>query len=135
MTIEQKVKDLILKEHKTLKEFAKKTGIPYGTVDGILRRGFGNSNVENVFKICKTLGISADELANGRIIPIDKNIQHRTHLTEMNDIIIFTKKNIKDYDDLTIDGKPMSEDEIEILLDAFDIAVGIIKRNRERVKQ
>lgn len=134
MTIEQKVKDMILNQYKTLREFANHTDMPYGTIDGILRRGFGNSNVENVFKICKVLGISADELGNGRIVPVDKNIQRRSHMTDIDAIIDFTKKNIREYNDLTIDGLPMTQDEIEILLDAMDIGIGIIKRKRTRNK-
>ena len=71
-------------------------------------------------------------MANNRIVPIDKTIQRRSHMTDIDAIIEFTKKNIKEYSDLTIDGLPMTQNEIEILLDAMDIGIGIIKRNRAR---
>lgn len=132
MTTEEKLKDLILSRYGTLKDFVPLTGLSYSTVDTILRRGIKKSSVSNIIKICQALGISTDELGNDRIVPVDKNIQNRSYMTEINDIITFTKKNIKEYDDLTIDGQPMSQDEIEMLLDGLDIAIGIIKRNRAR---
>lgn len=132
MSIEDKLRDLILTRNKSLREFVQQTDLSYSTVDSILRRGIGNSSLSNILKLCSALGISADELANNRIVPIDKTIQRRSHMTDIDSIIEFTKKNIKEYSDLTIDGLPMTQDEIEILLDAMDIGIGIIKRNRAR---
>lgn len=132
MSIEDKLRDLILTRNKSLREFVQQTDLSYSTVDSILRRGIGNSSLSNILKLCSALGISADELANNRIVPIDKTIQRRSHMTDIDAIIEFTKKNIKEYSDLTIDGLPMTQDEIEILLDAMDIGIGIIKRNRAR---
>ena len=132
MTIEEKLKELILSKYGTVKDFAVVTDLPYGTVDTILRRGIHKASVTNIIKICQTLGISTDELAKDKIVPINKNIQRRSHMTEINDIISYTKRNIQEYDDLTIDGEPMTANEIEMLMDALDIGIGIIKRNRER---
>jgi transcriptional regulator with XRE-family HTH domain len=129
MTIEEKLKNLILARYKSLREFVKHTDMSYTTVDSILRRGIGNSSLTNILKLCNALEISADELANGKIIPIDEKVQKKS-MTEINDILFFVKGN----DNLTIDGQKMSEDEIEILFDAIDIGIGIIKRKRERVK-
>ena len=134
MTVEQRVKEMILMQYKTLKDFAKKIDIPYGTVDGILRRGFGNSNVENVFKICKELGISADELGKGKIVPVENTIQRKLTITEMSDIITVTKRNIEEYHDLTIDGKLMSEEELNTMIDAMELTLEYIRRRRKREK-
>ena len=132
MTIEEKIKDLIISRYKSLRAFVQTTDLSYSTVDSILRRGVANSSLTNVLKLCDALEISADELANNKIIPKGKNIQHRSHMTEINDIISFTKRNIQEYDNLTIDGNPMTKNEIEMLMDALDIGIGIINRNRER---
>lgn len=134
MTIEQKVKEMILMENKTLKDFAKKTDLPYGTIDGMLRRGFKNSSADNVFKLCKVLGISADELGKDKIIPVEKTLQKRLTITEMNDIITFTKRNIEEYHDLTIDGVLMSEEELNTMIDAMELTLEYIRRRRSREK-
>lgn len=45
-----------------LKAFSEKAGIPYTTLRSMLERGIGNASVDNVIKICKTLGITVEEL-------------------------------------------------------------------------
>lgn len=67
MIIEQKLKELILERYQSVREFTIQHDIPYTTLDSIFRRGVGNSSVNNVIKICKALGISADALAEGKI--------------------------------------------------------------------
>ena len=62
MTTEEKLKEYILTKYGTLQEFVEAVNLPYTTVKGIITRGILNSNSNNVFKICKTLNISADEL-------------------------------------------------------------------------
>lgn len=135
MTIEQRVKEMILLEHKTLKDFASKTDLPYGTIDGMLRRGFKNSSADNVFKLCKKLGISADELGKDKIVPVEKTIQRRLTITEMNDIMTFTKRNIGEYHDLTIDGEIMTEEELNTMIDAMELTLELIRRKRNREKE
>lgn len=132
MTIEEMLKEHILSNYRSVLEFTESINMPYGTMQSIFKRGIQNSSIANIFKICTALGISADELGEGRIAPIGENIQRKSHMTDIDTIIAFTKKNIQDYDDLTIGGQPMTENEIETLLDAIDIAIGIIKRNRGR---
>lgn len=132
MTIEEKIKELILVRNKSVREFVLQTDLSYSTVDSILRRGIANSSMTNVLKLCKALNISADELADDKIVPIGETIQNRTHMTDIDTIIAFTRKNIQEYNDLTIGGQPLSQNEIEVLLDAIEIGIGIIKRNRGR---
>ena len=134
MTIEEKLKELILSKYGTVKDFANLTDLPYGTVDTILRRGIHKASVTNIIKICQTLGISTDELAKEKIVSIDKKTINRSHMTEMLDIVVYARRNINDFCDLTIDGKQMSKSEIEMLIDAVDVTVRFIKRNRERIE-
>jgi DNA-binding Xre family transcriptional regulator len=66
--IENKVKQLIIAKYGSVKKFADKIKVPYTTIDTILKRGFLNSNVLNVIKICNELGINIDDLANGKVV-------------------------------------------------------------------
>ena len=68
MTIEEQLKALIVSRYVTVKQFAKEANVPYSTIDTILRRGILNASVDNIIKICQTLSISADALADGRIV-------------------------------------------------------------------
>ena len=53
MTIEKKLKDLILSRYHSIREFTIQHDIPYTTMDSIFRRGIGNSSVTNVKKSVK----------------------------------------------------------------------------------
>jgi DNA-binding Xre family transcriptional regulator len=66
--IEVKIKELIIEKYGSVKRFADKIGVPYTTVDTIFKRGFLNSNVSNVIKICNELGIDVNELANNKVV-------------------------------------------------------------------
>lgn len=53
-----------LMEERNMKvsDIVKLSGLPYSTVKAILERGAEKAGYVNVCKICKALGISADEL-------------------------------------------------------------------------
>ena len=55
---------LIKEQGYSLKAFAEKCGIPYTTLYGIMKNGVGRASVDNVIQICKTLGITIEELEN-----------------------------------------------------------------------
>lgn len=59
---ESKLKEKILERFDSVRQFSFKIGIPYTTVDTILKRGIDKANVGNVKKICKELNISIDSL-------------------------------------------------------------------------
>ncbi len=67
MTIEERLKALILSRYKSIREFVSTTDIPYSTVDAILRRGVMNSNANNVQKLCRALDLSTDALLSGEL--------------------------------------------------------------------
>lgn len=62
MTREEYLKQLIIEDSGTLKDFAKKINMPYTTLYSI-SRNVGGASIDNILKICKVLGISADALA------------------------------------------------------------------------
>ena len=66
-TSEDLLKELILSQYKSLREFTTVIGMPYTTVDSLLKRGIKKASVDNVLKICSFLNISTDALVNGRI--------------------------------------------------------------------
>lgn len=64
--IENKLKKLIIEKYGSVRNFSIKIGIPYTTVDSILKRGLDNSNVGNVIKMCKALNLSIDSLLDNK---------------------------------------------------------------------
>lgn len=134
MTIEDRLKDLILSRYKSIREFVAHTDIPYSTVDGILKRGVMNAGLKNIFKICDALEISVEELYEDKIVPKDKTIQRRLQITEINDIVAFTRRNLNEYTDLTLNGKPLTKEDIESLMDAIELCVEFIRRRKENEK-
>ena len=69
--IEHELKELILSQYKSIREFSNIIGIPYTTLDGILKRGIDKAGISNIIKICSHFKISTDKLAQGKIVPID----------------------------------------------------------------
>ena len=131
MTIEEKLKELILKRYHSIREFTITVEIPYTTIDSILKRGIGNSSVSNVIKICKALGISADELADGRITPISRKVKTPVNFSdyiEIKEILSDTKERLTHSGELTLDGKPISKDGVESIIDALEVGVEIAKK-------
>ena len=131
MTIEDKLKDLILKRYHSIREFTISIDMPYTTMDSIFRRGIGNSSVTNVIKICKALGISADGLADGEIVPVKKHTATLLNDTiEVKDILDDTKDILTHSGFITLDGKPLNKTDIESIIDAMDVGVEIAKRKK-----
>ena len=66
-----------LMEERNMKvsDIVKLSGLPYSTVKAILERGAEKAGYVNVCKICKALGISADELEQ---MVIDESYQPTT---------------------------------------------------------
>ena len=73
MTIEEKLKQYIKSRYSSIREFTIRYDIPYTTIDSVFKRGINNSTISTIIRICKALGISADELADGRIVEREKS--------------------------------------------------------------
>ena len=69
MLVEEKLKSYILERYKSIREFTISIDMSYSTLDSIFKRGIGNSSLTNVIKVCRGLGISVDDLADGKITP------------------------------------------------------------------
>lgn len=66
--VEIKLKELILSRYGSLSVFCKKIGIPWTTLDSILKRGVENTNIKNLLKITEELEIDVESLARGEIV-------------------------------------------------------------------
>ena len=129
MTIEDKLKNLILEQYSSIREFTIKIDMAYSTLDSIFKRGIQNATLTNVLKICKGLHISADALANGdieyEILPIDD--EH-----ELIDIIINFRCKLLSDQELTFNGEPADQDTVQTILDALEVGLTIAKRHKCR---
>ena len=118
MKIEDELKQLILSRYKTMHDFADQTGMKYTTLMSIMTRGILNSSISNIIRICQSLGISADALSEGKIVYVKKETKELSELVNTLN------------SDLSLDGVPMSEDEIDTFLNAVGIAIEMIRRKR-----
>ena len=66
--LELNLKELIIKKYGSLKKFSEAIDMPWTTLDSILKRGVANSNISNVLKITKELGLNTEKLALGEIV-------------------------------------------------------------------
>lgn len=132
MTIEERLKELVVERYGNVSKFTSTIDMSNSTFVSMLNRGLNNASVTNVIKVCKELGISVDEISRGKIVPMGKKLQEKKHITELNDIVSYTKKNIHIYDSLTLDGEELTENEMYSVIDALELCVEFIRRNRER---
>ena len=131
MTVEEKLKDLILKEYKSLPNFANKSGIPYQTIISILKRGINKASISNIIEMCRTLEISVDELADGRIVPVNEDRYHKA-LTDLEVVVANKKQDYAEFANFTIDGEPITESEYETLIESLQLGIGLIRRTRSK---
>ena len=66
--LEASVKALIIDNYGSMKKFSEKIDMPWTTLDSILKRGIANSNISNVLKITRELGLDAEKLVDGEIV-------------------------------------------------------------------
>ena len=66
--LEANIKSLIIERYGSLKKFSETIDMPWTTLDSILKRGMANSNITNVLKITRKLGLDAEKIVDGEII-------------------------------------------------------------------
>lgn len=89
--LEEKIKNLIIERYGSIRQFALKIDIPYTTIDSILKRGIDNSNVSNVLKMCKALGISVDKSIESNDLISNLNFDNATYIKPIEDDINMVK--------------------------------------------
>ena len=75
MNVEEKLKELILANYKSIRAFTVAASIPYSTVDNIFKRGIGGTAVTTVVRICDLLGITVEEITHAIIEPKENSAQ------------------------------------------------------------
>lgn len=127
MSTEDKLKEYILNRYKSIREFTQIINMSYSTFDSILKRGIDNSSITNIIKICKELGISVDELAEGNIAP--SQIRPATERKfEVTEILADVKNVLTNQGGLTIDGEPADKDSIKSIVQAMTIGEELAKK-------
>ncbi len=91
--LEEKIKEMIIEKYDSVKQFSIKINIPYTTVDSILKRGIGNSHVENIIKICNSLNISIDDLLNKRKLTAIQELKKEFNFDSEIEKILHTVSN------------------------------------------
>lgn len=125
MPIEEKLKSYILSKYRSVREFTIENDIPYSTIAMLFKRGIANSSIQTVIKICQSLQISADELAEGRIVPAVANEAS----TSVENIIAYAQQRLLNCKNLTINNNPASEDVVKHIVSSLDLILEIEKRN------
>lgn len=67
MSIENELKDLIIKKGKSIRQFAYDLDMPATTIQSMLNNGIEKAGIKKVIKICDYLGIDPSALALGYI--------------------------------------------------------------------
>ena len=66
--LEANIKSLIIERYGSLKKFSETINMPWTTLDSILKRGMANSNITNVLKITREIGLDAEKIDDGEIV-------------------------------------------------------------------
>lgn len=132
MTIEEKLKNHIIKEYKSLKNFADSVSVPYQTIVTILQRGIKKSNFDNIAKICKALDISIDALYDGeiKIIPPPETLPDKDNY-KPTDILRILNSFIA-LRHLQLDKRDLSTKEVDFLVDGVNMTIEYLRIKRER---
>lgn len=129
MTVEERLKELIIEKYGTMKDFTDYIGIPNSTFANILRRGVKNANVVTIIKICQALGISTDDLAEGKIVPIGRKI---VSPTKVEDIIENTKRELMNADNLTLGEHQLNESDVYDIVLLLDMMIEVEQKRLKK---
>lgn len=128
MTVEERLKELIIKQYGTMKDFTDHIGVPNSTFANILRRGVKNANVLTIIKICQALEISTDDLAEGKIVPLKRP---ESESERIEDLFEELKQKLLNRGNLTINDEQATEAEIMYFVNTLDAALLISKKQKQ----
>lgn len=81
MTLEEQLKREILERYKSIREFSAMTGIPYSTVDSVLKRGIKNSGVGTVIRIFSFLDIDVESIPSETLKHLNTSVETKNSLS------------------------------------------------------
>jgi len=133
MNVEERLKELIIKQYGSIKDFTDHIGIPNSTFANILRRGIMNANVHTIIKVCKALNISTEELAEGKIVPLDQPKQEDPK--DIEDLLDDVKNTLLNSSNLTISGVPATPADILSLVNSMEITIEVWKKQTNQIQR
>lgn len=101
MSIESELKELILKQYRSIRQFSNDIGIPTTTIQSILNNKIENAGVKKITKICDYLGLDIDALADGYI---KEKVVSDIPMTASEINHIKKYRSLSAYDKETVDG-------------------------------
>lgn len=63
LSIEDKIKSEILAQYKSVRAFTQTIGIPYSTIDSMLKKGVSGTAVQTIIKVCDSLNMDLNSIA------------------------------------------------------------------------
>ncbi len=66
---EDRLKEKILINYRSVRAFAEEIDVPYSTLDTMLKNGVENSRFSLIARVCDGLGIGLSQLQQGKILP------------------------------------------------------------------
>lgn len=128
MTIEEELKRFIVMKYGTITKFCESINMSQSTLSTIFKKGIGSTSITKIFMICDELGISADALALGKIIPKaeygKKKVEIKPAFNMMRDTVI-----------LTIDGIKITDFEYYLLLHNVNLTVEVLRERRQEIER
>ena len=102
-----KVLERLIKESgMSVRAFSEKCGLPESTVYTILKKGAGKANVNNVIAMCKTLGITVEELDE-----MSKGVKVEPAYNDVITVYTRSKKNLSQEEKMRLARIILSDDE------------------------
>lgn len=134
MTSEELLKKYICTYYKSVRQFAIQTGLKYSTIAAILTRGLNTASIDNVFEICDVLDIGVEALIKDcRIEPRTADLERQINLVSNDIEKYFSSLMLSTYvNDFMLDGKRLSDEEIEFLDDGINIVFNQLRARRKR---
>ena len=73
MTIEEQLKEEILRQYKSVRAFTTQNEIPYSTLDSVFKRGIENAGLGKMLKVFDSLGLDIESIQTGVLAKKEKN--------------------------------------------------------------
>lgn len=128
MTIEEQLRNYIVTKYGTITKFGEKVGLSQSTLSTIFKRGIQRTSITRIFLICDELGISADALALGKIVPKAEYGKKRVEIESAFNMM-------RDTVTLSIDDIPITDFEYYLLLHNVNLTVEVLKERRQEIER
>lgn len=96
MTIEEQLRDLIIKHSGSVNKFAQDSGVSQSTLFTVFKRGINKANIGTIITICRELNISTDDLCQGRITPL-QYLNPNVEYINISELTAENQERIRDY--------------------------------------